>query len=314
MGNKLYRDYNSYLRERFGCRVQKVTVDAGLTCPNRDGRCGRGGCIYCNSRGSGTGAARRGETVTEQLEKGKAFLGKRYKARKFLAYFQSFSNTYAPLAHLKALYAEALAVKDIVGLSIGTRPDCVPDDVLDHLQALARERLVWLEYGLQSARDETLKLIERGHGVKDFEDALDRARRRHLPVCAHVILGLPGEGREEMMQTARFLAARDIQAVKIHLLYVVKGTKLDALYREGRYKCLTRNEYVALTAEFLARLPFRIVVQRLTGDPHREELRAPLWALEKRENLRAIHDYMERKGLRQGQYAPLSGQWQETMH
>jgi radical SAM protein (TIGR01212 family) len=300
MQNKPYRDYNTYLRELFGCRVQKITVDAGLTCPNRDGTLGRTGCIYCNSRGSGTGAAQLSQTITEQLEAGKSYLGKRYKARKFLVYFQSFTNTYAPLPRLKELYEEALAVQDVVGLTIGTRPDCVPEETLGYLKSLAKKHLIWLEYGLQSAHDTTLERIHRGHTVDVFTDAVRRTRLRNLPICVHVILGLPGEDREMMLETARFLASQDIQAVKIHLLYVIQGTLLEREYRSGNYTCLNRDEYVSLVGEFLALLPPHVIIQRLTGDPHPEELVAPLWALEKSQNLKTIHDYMAHKGLYQG--------------
>jgi uncharacterized protein len=298
----IYRDFNSYLRELFGCRVQKITIDAGLTCPNRDGSVGHGGCIYCNERGSGTGAAKQALSVRQQLEWGKARLSKRYKARKFIAYFQSFSNTYGPLATLKKVYEEALAVDDIVGLSIGTRPDCVPEEVLDCLEDLSKERLIWIEYGLQSANDATLARINRGHQVGAFLDAVRRTRTRRIPVCAHVILGLPGESRKEMLETASFLALQDIQAVKIHLLYVVQGTVLDSWYRAGTFQCLSAEDYTAIVAQFLALLPPQVIIQRLTGDPHPEELVAPAWALEKQRNLQAIHNHMKTSGLYQGKF------------
>ncbi|MGV8074710.1 MAG: TIGR01212 family radical SAM protein [Syntrophobacteraceae bacterium] len=300
MINNLYRDYNSYLREQFGCRVQKISLDAGLTCPNRDGSKGVQGCIYCNDQGSGTGAARRGRSISEQIEEAKPYLAKRYKAKAFLGYFQSYTNTYASLPVLRRLYGEALADPDIVGLSIGTRPDCISNEILDHLAELSRSRLIWIEYGLQSAHDETLLRIRRGHTVEAFVDSVQRTRLRNIPICAHVILGLPGEGREKMLETARFLASQDIQAVKIHLLYVVRGTKLDEWLQCGKYKCLTRDEYISIVAEFLSFLPSHLIIQRLTGDPHPEELRAPAWALEKRQNREAIHSHMRRCGLYQG--------------
>lgn len=213
---------------------------------------------------------------------------------------KSFSNTYAPFHRLEALYREALEQQDVVGLSIGTRPDCVSDQVLDHLEELSTDRLIWLEYGLQSANDQTLKLINRGHTAADFAQALERTRVRNLPVCAHVILGLPGETIQDMLETARFLARLDIQAVKIHLLYVIRGTALDALYRSGAYSCLSREEYAAAAGEFIAILPPRVIIQRLTGDPHPEELVSPLWSLEKAANLKAIEEYMKSCGLHQG--------------
>lgn len=297
-----YRDFNSYLRDLFGCRVQKITLDAGLTCPNRDGSQGFGGCIYCNERGSGTGASKSSLSITEQILLGKTNLAKKYKASRFLAYFQAYSNTYAPLTHLEALYGEALADPAIVGLAIGTRPDCVPEEILELLERLAESRLIWLEFGLQSAHDKTLNLIRRGHTVAAFEDAVTRTRARGLPVCAHVILGLPGEEREQMMDTARYLAGQDIQAVKLHLLYVIRGTTLHQWHREDRYHCLSREEYASLVGDFLAMLPGHVIIQRLTGDPHPGELVSPDWALEKRKNIDAIHAYMSKKGLYQGKH------------
>jgi len=301
MAGKLYRDYNSYLRETFGCRVQKITLDAGLSCPNRDGTLGHGGCIYCNEKGSGTGAARFA-SIAEQIRAGKERLAKKYKAGKFIAYFQSFSNTYAPLPRLAALYGEALADPDIVGLSIGTRPDCVSDDTLDYLAGLAQSHLICMEYGLQSAKDETLERIGRGHSVAAFIDAVERSRARKISVCAHVILGLPGEKTEDMLNTARFLAIHGVEAVKIHLLYVIRGSALEQLYNSGAYSCLSRDGYAAVAGEFLALLHPRTIIQRLTGDPHPEELVAPLWALEKSRNIQTIQRYMENNGLYQGKH------------
>jgi hypothetical protein len=301
MAGKLYRDYNSYLRETFGCRVQKISLDAGLGCPNRDGTVGFGGCIYCNDKGSGTGSARFA-SISEQIATGKQKLAKKYGAKKFIAYFQSFSNTYAPQPRLATLYAEALRDPDVVGLSIGTRPDCVCDETLNHLAMLSETHLIWLEYGLQSAKDETLERIRRGHSVRAFTDAVARSRARKIPVCAHVILGLPAESIEDMLYTAKFLAHKDIQAVKIHLLYVVKGTALAQLYSTGSYGCLSREDYAAAVGEFLALLPAHVIVQRLTGDPHPDELESPLWALDKQRNLDAIREYMEKNRLYQGKY------------
>jgi len=300
--DKPYRDFNSYLRETFGCRVQKISLDAGLSCPNRDGTVGRGGCIYCNPRGSGTGASTSGRSLTEQVLSAQSFLRKRYKAARFLGYFQSFTNTYAPLPTLMAMYEEVLALPDMVGLTIGTRPDCVPDQVLDGVAGLARQKLIWMEYGLQSAHEATLELINRGHRVGDFVSAVERTRVRGLPVCAHVILGLPGEGPDQMMDTARFLAGLGVEAVKLHLLYVVKGTRLHAMHQAGDYRCLTRQEYAGLVGDFVSLLPPEMIIQRLTGDPHPEELVAPEWSLEKQANLQAIHESMAQRGLWQGKH------------
>jgi radical SAM protein (TIGR01212 family) len=299
---KRYNDLNSYLRNRYGCRVQKITIDAGLTCPNRDGTIASGGCIYCNARGSGTGAHANGLTVTDQLRNAKKSLGKRYKAKKFIAYFQSFSNTYAPLQKLKQLYEEALAVDDIVGLSIGTRPDCVDEPVLDLLQNYARRYMVWIEYGLQSARDTTLAFINRGHDVRCFREAVEKTKNRGINICAHVILGLPHETRRDMLHTAETIARLGLDGVKLHLLYVIKGTRLETLYQRGEFKCLEQKEYVDLVCDFLERIPFETVVQRLTGDPHRPELAAPAWSLKKTETLDLIRKTLEKRDSWQGKY------------
>ncbi len=300
--NKRYNDLNSYLRSRFGCRVQKISIDAGLNCPNRDGTISSGGCIYCNARGSGTGAHAAGHSVADQLISGKAYLARRYKAKKFIAYFQSFSNTYAPLEKLRHLYEQALAVTDVVGLSIGTRPDCINADILDLLQGYARKYLVWVEYGLQSANDATLSAINRGHDVDCFRKAVYATRDRGINICAHVILGLPGEQRADMLQTAETIAELGIEGVKIHLLYVVKGTRLEHLYQQGGYRCLAQQEYIDLVCDFLERIPPEMIIQRLTGDPHPHELIAPRWALRKSETLAKIQQTLEKRDTWQGRF------------
>ena len=297
---KRYNDLNTYFRSLFACRVQKITIDAGLSCPNRDGTVSYGGCIYCNARGSGTGALSRGLSITKQLVLGKKALAQRYKAAKFMAYFQSFSNTYAPIDMLRRLYDEALAVEDIVGLSIGTRPDCVDEPVLALLQDYAQKYLVWLEYGLQSARDATLALINRGHDVQCFMDAVKATLNRQIKICAHVILGLPGETRNDMLHTAHTLASSGIDGLKLHLLYVIKGTRLENLYRRGGYRCLEQHEYVDLVCDFLECIPGHIIIQRLTGDPHPEELVAPQWSLKKSETLAQIQAELEKRDSWQG--------------
>ena len=302
VANKRYNDLNTYLRNIFGCRVQKISVDAGLTCPNRDGTLSRDGCIYCNSRGSGTGAHAEGLSITRQLIDGKNSLSRRYKARKFIAYFQSFSNTYGPLPDLQRLYDEALSVDDIVGLSIGTRPDCVNEATLDLLQDYAKRHLIWIEYGLQSACDATLAFINRGHDVLCFKDAVAKTRNRGIKICAHVILGLPHETRLDMLHTAATIAKLGIDGVKLHLLYVVKGTRLETLYRQGEFKCLEQQAYVNLVCDFLERIPAAMVIQRLTGDPHPRELAAPQWSLKKTETLVLMRQTLEERDSWQGKY------------
>jgi len=295
-----YHDLNSYLREIFGCRVQKISLDAGLTCPNRDGLISTGGCIYCNSRGSGTGAMKKGLSVTVQIMKGKEFLGKRYKAEKFIAYFQSFSNTYGTYEKLKGLYEEALAIDDIVGLSIGTRPDCIDESTLTMLQGYTKDYLIWIEYGLQSIHDRTLAFINRGHDVKCFKMAVEKTRKRGIRICTHVILGLPFEDRDDMLATAEAVAAMGIDGIKIHLLYVIKGTRMEKLYLEGRYRCLGQEEYTDLVCDFLELLPPDMVIQRLTGDPHPAELVAPEWSLRKNETISLIKKALASRDSWQG--------------
>jgi len=295
-----YNDFASYLRRQFGCRVQKISLDAGLTCPNRDGTKGRGGCIYCDPRGSGTGAAALGLTVTQQMLRGQEYLRRRFRARKFLAYFQSFSNTYAPLERLRALYDEALSPDGVVGLAVATRPDCVSEEVLDLLDGYAQERMVWVEYGLQSVHDRTLSLIQRGHSLAEFLWALKLTQGRRLKVCVHVILGLPGEGAAEMMATAQALGALPIDAVKLHCLYVLRGTRMELLWRHGGYTPLTQAAYIELAIDFLERLPYHVVVQRLTSDPDPQRLLAPEWALRKRETLDLLARRMEERDFWQG--------------
>jgi radical SAM protein (TIGR01212 family) len=295
-----YHDFNTSLRKRFGCRVQKITVDAGFSCPNRDGTLSVGGCIYCNPKGSGTDAHARGISITDQIVVGKQALFKRYKAKKFIAYFQSFTNTYGPFDQLKKKYSEALSVEDVVGLSIGTRPDCVEESVLDLLEEYAKESLIWVEYGLQSIHDTTLSVINRGHTFKSFQHAVTATKNRGIDICAHVILGLPGETKRHMLETAEVLAEMGIQGVKLHLLYVIKGTRLDEMFRENRYRCLTQEEYVDIVCDFLERLPGDMVIQRLTGDPHPRELAAPGWSLRKNETLALIRETLEKRDSRQG--------------
>ncbi len=300
--DKRYNDLSTYLRDAFGCRVQKISIDAGLSCPNRDGTKAVGGCIYCNARGSGTGAHARGLSIRDQVLQGKKALTRRYKARKFIAYFQSFSNTYAPPDTLRRLYDEALAVEDVVGLSIGTRPDCVDEPILGLLQAYARDHLVWIEYGLQSASDTTLELINRGHDVQCFKHAVRATVNRGIKICSHVILGLPGETRADMMHTAETIASEAIDGVKLHLLYVVKATRLETLYRQGKYRCLSQEQYVELVCDFIERIPATVVIQRLTGDPHPSELVAPQWSLKKSEILAQIKDTLEKRDSWQGKF------------
>jgi len=298
-----YRDFNSYLKEIFGERVQKISLDAGLGCPNRDGTISRTGCLFCDRKGSGTGALIDEDlSIDDQIIRAKEVIRRRYKARKFIAYFQSFTNTYAPAPRLKSLYDQALAHKDMVGLSVATRPDCVNSEILALIRSYQTDHLVWLEYGLQSAHDATLERIHRGHTVACFEKAVFMAAEQGINICAHIILGLPGEDREMMIETARYLSRLPIQGVKIHLLYVVKGTPLAEVYNKRGFECLGREEYVNLVVDALELLPADMVIQRLTGDPILSELVAPAWAGEKQTNLKLIQDTLRRRDTWQGRH------------
>jgi uncharacterized protein len=298
---KRYRDFNTYLREIHGERVQKIPLDAGMTCPNRDGSLSREGCIYCDRRGSGTGAMIDGGlSIAEQMRKGSEFAAKRYGAKSFIAYFQSFSNTYAPLGTLRSLYDQAAGFPGVVGLSVGTRPDCVTPESLGLLRSYRRRFPVWLELGLQSAHDATLLRINRGHDVASFDRAVAMADACGLNVCAHVILGLPGETRTMMMETARHLASLPLEGVKIHALYIVKGTALEAMHEKGLYECLTREAYVDMVVDFLEWTPPGVVIQRLAGDPVLSELCAPEWVKHKGDNLKLIRERLEERNTWQG--------------
>ncbi|MFO7885165.1 MAG: TIGR01212 family radical SAM protein [Desulfobacteraceae bacterium] len=300
MAERRYFDYNSYLRSIFGERVQKITVDAGLGCPNRDGTLSRGGCIYCNSLGSGSGLFKKGLSIPHQIDRGRKAMIIRYKARKFLVYFQSYTNTYTTCAHIKEMIDMAVRPQDVVGLAIGTRPDCVDEEKLDLIAAYTETHLVWMEYGLQSVHNATLKRINRGHDFSAFENAVHMTRHRGINICAHVILGLPGETREMMLETARQIGRLGLNGVKIHLLYVVRGTVLEAMWKKGEYQCMDQKSYVETVCDFIELLPENMVIQRITGDPHPEELVAPAWSLDRNTTFNRIQDTMERRNSRQG--------------
>ena len=297
---KRYSDYNTYLRQLYGQRVQKISIDAGLSCPNRDGLLSKKGCIYCNSKGSGSGMFARGLSIKEQIKTGKIGMIKKYKAKKFLAYFQSYTNTYTSCEHMKQMFDEALSCEGMVGMAIGTRPDCIDAQKLDLIESYTKNYLVWLEYGLQSVHDATLKIINRGHMFKDFSSAVRLTRGRGINICAHVILGLPGEDKNKMLETAKILADSGINGVKIHLLYVIKGTVLDNMWKNNDYIPMEQEDYVDTVCDFLELLPKEMIIQRITGDPHSDELRAPLWAGQYRETFNYIQHTLENRDSFQG--------------
>lgn len=301
MPEKPYLLFSDHLKETFGERVYKISVDAGFGCPNRSAGRDRPGCIFCAPDGSGAVGIERGRPVREQLECGReVMLGRKTKARKFLAYFQPFSNTWAPPAQLRALYDEALAVADIVGLAVGTRPDCLPPEVLALLAEYARNTYFWLELGLQSSHDSSLDFIRRGHNYATFLRAYQAAKAHGLRVCVHVILGLPGESRAEILATADEMARLNVDGIKIHLLHVLRGTLLGDLYAAGNIEVLGQDAYVQLAVDFIERLHPATLIHRLTGDGPRELLLAPLWSLNKWEVINAINAEFVRRDSRQG--------------
>lgn len=297
---KRYRTYSGYLKQTFGCRVHKVSLDSGAGCPNREGGRGAGGCIYCSNAGYSFNTRRGPACLADQLNDGIEFMSARFGAQKFIAYFQAYSSTCTPLETLRRNIETVLARPDVVGLSISTRPDCVPDPVLDLLSSFREETLTWLELGLQSAHNRTLQKINRGHSVEDFDDAVRRAASRGLSVCAHVILGLPGESRDEMMATADHLAVLPVRGLKLHALHVLRGTVLEEMYDRGEISLLSLEEYSALVCDFLELIRPEVVIQRLSPDAPRSELVAPDWCAWKLSAVKKVERELARRNSCQG--------------
>jgi len=303
---KRYYDLKSYWINRFDCRVYKLPIDAGFTCPNRDGSVATGGCIYCDGRGSALRQVGELPSVAEQIRKGKAFYRKHSSAEKFIAYFQTFTNTYAPVERLRTLYDEALAEEDVIGLSIGTRPDCVPDETLALIRSYADRSHVWLEFGLQSFHDRTLRAINRGHDTEAFRETIRRAEGGPILLCVHIIVGLPGETQGEILETAREIALLPIDGIKIHSLLALEGTVLGERYRREELELMTREAYVETVCDILEVLPPEMVIQRLTADGYRDILLGPDWAKNKLAVLGAIDRELERRDSWQGK------RWEEA--
>lgn len=297
---KKYNQYSAYLKKKFGTKVYKITLDAGFDCPNRDGTISNGGCIFCDSGGSFSQAHSKLLSVEEQILTGVESLSQKFKAKKFMSYFQAYSNTYKPVEELKKIYDSSLCHPDIVGISIGTRPDCVDEEKLDLIASYVPDYETWLEYGLQSIHHKTLKFINRGHDYGAFLKAYDETKKRGIKVCAHVILGLPGETREDMLETAKALADLNVDGVKIHDLCVMKNTKLAQMYEEGVVKLLEEDEYVSLVCDFLELLPPETTIHRLAGNGLQKLKIAPLWLNKKFEVLNKIDREFERRGSFQG--------------
>ncbi len=298
--DKRYFDLKSYWRNLFGANVYKLPVDAGFTCPNRDGRVAWGGCTYCDGRGSRLRQTGSLPSVTAQLLAAKEYYRRFRNAKKYIAYFQTFTNTYAPREILEDIWRQALAVEDVIGLSIGTRPDCLPGETLELIRKLAQECHLWLELGLQSIHDRTLKAINRGHDFACFQDAVARAAGGGINICGHVILGLPGETSDDMLATGRAIAGMPIQGIKIHLMLALAGTPLGRQYLKGQIALPSPDEYVATVCDILEILPPEMVIQRLTADGYQDIFLAPSWGKNKMGVLNAIDREMERRGTFQG--------------
>ncbi|MBN2540995.1 MAG: TIGR01212 family radical SAM protein [Bacilli bacterium] len=279
---KRFNTVNEFYRRKFGAKVYKITLNGDFTCPNRDGTLSSLGCIYCSESGSGDFAGNSEHTLERQFQEIRQLMEHKWSEGRFIAYFQANTNTYGPIEKLKSLFETAILLHpDIVGLSIATRPDCLPDDVLDYLEDLNQRTYLTIELGLQSIHEKTMEFINRGHDLKTFEDAVKKLRERNINVVVHIINSLPGETREDMLATARYLNQLDIQGVKIHMLFIQKNTQLAHIYQENPFPLLSRDEYVEVVVRQLELLNDSIIIHRLTGDAPRNELIEPKWSLKK---------------------------------
>jgi radical SAM protein (TIGR01212 family) len=294
--------YNFHLRRKFGQRVQKVSLDAGFTCPNVDGTVARGGCVFCDNRSFSPSRRLPRESIRQQLDHGIRRLKWRYNVDRFIAYFQPATNTYAPVSRLRPLFETAIEHPRVVGLAIGTRPDCLSEDVLQLLTELAGRTYLSVEYGMQTMHDRTLDWMNRGHHHQALVDAVERSRGRGFEICLHVILGLPGESPADMMATADEVGRLNVDAVKIHNLYAVRNTPLADDVLAGRVRLLERDEYIRLAADFLERLPPTMIVERVTGEAPPDYLIGPAWCLDKPALRGALERELQRRGTWQGFY------------
>ena len=299
-GGKRYNNLNYFLRRKFGQKVFKVSLDAGFSCPNRDGTLSSKGCLFCSSRGSGDFAGRRGSRLEEQFAEVKAFMHQKWPRAGYIAYFQAFTNTYASPAVLRDIYGQALGLEGVVGLAVATRPDCLSEEVLDVLQEVMQKRYLWVELGLQSIHLKSAGRFNLGYTFDDFLDALTRLKERDIECCAHLILGLPGENRDDMMASALEVAGLPLDGVKLHLLHVIKDTPLGRLYQHRPFDTLSREEYVEIVVDILEILPDNMVIHRLTGDSPRRTLLEPQWSLNKWEVLNLIDRRLAERNTWQG--------------
>ena len=309
---KPYYSLDYYLKETFGTKVYKLALDGGMTCPNRDGTIGTGGCIFCSEGGSGDFAAKRDGSIRAQVDAAKQRVSSKISVDgPFIAYFQSYTNTYAPLAYLEQLFSEAISLPEICALSIGTRPDCLPDETIELLSRLNQEKPVWVELGLQTIHEKTAEFIRRGYKLSVFEDAYHRLKAAGLSVIVHVILGLPGESKEDIFDTIQYLASlehdgKHIDGIKLQLLHVLKGTDLNDIFLSGAFKTMELEEYLELVADCIQLLPQDIVIHRISGDGPKSILTAPLWSGNKRLVLNSMTKYLKEHEVWQGKEVSLS--------
>ena len=291
-----YVEFGPWLQSELGCKVQKISVNAGMTCPNRDGTLGTGGCTFCNNQTFNPAYCRTEKTVTQQLEEGKQFFARKYPAMKYLAYFQAYTNTYAELDRLVSLYEEALRVPDVVGLVIGTRPDCMPDNLLNYLEELTRRTFLIVEYGVESANDETLLRINRGHTFRQSCEAIRRTAERGIRVGAHVILGFPWEPFDELMRQAEEIGRLPLTTLKLHQLQIIRGTQLAREYAEHPWAVPTAEEYIDLVLHYISRLPYGLVMERFVSQSPPEMVIAPQWGLKNHEFANLLRNRMVKFG------------------
>ncbi|HIZ11533.1 MAG TPA: TIGR01212 family radical SAM protein [Candidatus Eubacterium faecavium] len=283
-----YYSFNQYLKEKFGCKVYKICINAGFTCPNRDGTLDTRGCIFCSAGGSGDFAESAALSVTEQIEKGKARVKNKIKSGKYIAYFQAFTNTYAPVETLRKKFTEAINHPDIVMLSVATRPDCLPEEVIELLKELNRIKPVSVELGLQTIHEKTAAYIRRGYPLACYDSAVKRLKAADIDTVCHIILGLPGESEQEMLESVEYVCKSGINGIKLQLLHVLRGTDLAVDYAAGKFEVLTMEEYLKIIKKCLEIIPKNIVIHRLTGDGAKKDLIAPLWSADKKKVLNAI--------------------------
>ena len=296
-----YKEFGTWLQAELGCKAQKLSVDAGLTCPNRDGTLGRGGCTFCDNRTFNPAYCRQGGSITDQLEAGKRFFSRKYPTMKYLAYFQSYSNSYGTLSHLKELYEEALRVPDVVGLVIGTRPDCMPEALLEYLEELNRRTFLLVEYGVESANEETLVRVNRGHTFAQARECIIRTAQRGIRVGVHMILGFPWETRSELIRQAQLIASLPITTLKLHQLQVIKGTQLAREYELQPWPLPTAEEYVDLVLEYISHLPSSLVLERFVSQSPPEYVIAPRWGLKNHEFSALVKKAIQKRSTQLGQ-------------